>query len=92
MLRDGGIKGWRTNQKIAGHCVDISFDKGKLVLEIDGFRYHSSHTSFEEDRRRDQDLLAAGWAVMRITWNQLETEPDRVIAQLKAILRRRRGL
>jgi hypothetical protein len=36
--------------------------------------------------RRDQRLVAAGWRVIRITWEQLEQEPRRVLAAIARVL------
>jgi very-short-patch-repair endonuclease len=43
-------------------------------------------SSFEEDRRRDQHLIAHGYRVIRITWRQLTDEPESVIAAISAAL------
>ena len=56
------------------------------VVEVDGFAFHSVRASFERDRRRDQRLIAAGWKVLRVTWRQLEHEPEAVVATLAAVL------
>ena len=45
------------------------------------------HTrSLERDRRRDQQLTAAGWRVVRFTWRQVVDEPDVVVATLRSLL------
>lgn len=91
VLRNAGITGWRTNRRVAQHIIDIVFPQHRLGLEVDGFEYHSSRTSFERDRRRDQDLLGLGWTVMRVTWAQLNTEQDRIVATVRRALRRRQA-
>jgi very-short-patch-repair endonuclease len=53
-----------------------------LVVEVDGFRSHSTHRAFEHDRRKDATLGAAGVATMRVTWRQIEDEPYAVVARL----------
>lgn len=90
LLRGAGITGWTTNPQIAGHRVDLAFGAQRLVIEVDGYQYHSSRTAFEQDRARDQDLAMNGWMVLRVTWNQLDTEPDAFLAKLVRILRLRR--
>ena len=42
---------------------------------------HAHRAAFEEDRRRDQLLAAAGWRVVRFTWRQVVREP-RVVAEI----------
>ncbi len=39
-----------------------------LVLEVDGFGFHSDRLAFESDRRRDADLVALGFRVMRLSY------------------------
>jgi very-short-patch-repair endonuclease len=62
-----------------------------LVVEIDGFAYHSGRGAFERDLRRDAELAAAGWTVIRVTWRQLVEEPPAVVALLAAALARAIG-
>ena len=56
------------------------------MVEVDGYRFHSSRTAFERDRRRDADLSARGFRVIRITWRQLVDEPLAVIARVAQAL------
>jgi very-short-patch-repair endonuclease len=58
----------------------------KLVVEIDGFAFHGSRHAFERDRRRDADLVAAGYRVVRFTWRQIKHEPEAVVARLAVLL------
>lgn len=64
----------------------LCWPDGRLVLELDGFKFHEDRRAFERDRRRDQDLVAAGYRVIRVTARQLEREPLAVIACLVAAL------
>jgi very-short-patch-repair endonuclease len=61
------------------------------VVEVDGFAFHSTGGSFEQDRRRDARLMAAGLRVMRVTWRQLVREPEAVVARLAQALARGRS-
>ncbi|HEX2308075.1 MAG TPA: hypothetical protein VHI14_07145 [Jatrophihabitantaceae bacterium] len=36
---------------------------------------------FESDRLRQNELVAAGWRVLRFTWRMLYDDPDRVLAR-----------
>jgi len=38
--------------------------------------------AFERDRRRDTDLQANGYTVMRVTWKQIVDEREAVVARL----------
>jgi very-short-patch-repair endonuclease len=74
------------NERIVGLMVDFCWPEAKLILEVDGFRFHGGRAAFERDRRRDQRLAAAGFQVIRITWRQLEEEPMAVLARLAQAL------
>lgn len=77
------------NVWLNGYEVDFLWREHRLVVETDGYAFHSSRRSFEGDRRRDRDLQAAGYVVLRITWRELKDEPEAVVAELAAALTRR---
>jgi hypothetical protein len=66
--------------------VDIAFPVAKLLVELDSRRWHDTSTAFEDDRRRSNELVLAGWRVVRITWRMLHDEPQKVIAMLRRLL------
>ena len=78
------------NAPVAGYEVDFYWPTDRLVVEVDGFAYHSSRQAFERDRIRDGDLSGAGLRVIRVTWRQLVDEPLAVAARLGACLTPRR--
>jgi very-short-patch-repair endonuclease len=71
-----------TDVWVAGYRVDFLWRRQKLVVEIDGFAFHSSRESFEADRRRDAALMAAGLRVLRFTWRQLTQESETTLVRL----------
>ena len=74
------------NTSVAGWEVDAVWPDQRLVVEVDGYAFHGSRHAFERDRRRDADLVAAGYRVVRITWRQLAEEPMAVVARLARLL------
>jgi len=68
--------------------VDCHWPDLRQIVELDGWDGHSTRTAFREDRARDRRLAAAGYTVTRITWNQLEDEPEAIAADLRSLLRR----
>lgn len=87
---DHGLPRPRTNVRIAGHLVDAVFDAERLIVELDGYEFHGGRDSFETDRDRDADTLAAGHATVRITWERMLKRPRREAKRLLAILANRR--
>lgn len=91
MLRKERIVGWLTN--LAVDCrgkrryLDIAFPKLKLAIEFDGREVHSLASVFEDDRERQNALVADGWTVLRVTWAML-ADPPRLITLIKEVMGR----
>lgn len=56
------------------------------IVELDGWEGHGTRAAFREDRARDRHLRVAGYSVTRLTWNQLDDEPDVIATDLHALL------
>jgi very-short-patch-repair endonuclease len=82
LIRRAELSTPEVNVRIGGHEVDFLWRSQGLVVEVDGFRFHSSRAAFERDRRRDAELGARGFRVIRVTWRQIVDRPEAVIARL----------
>jgi len=49
------------------YYVDLSYPELLIAIEVDGFEFHRGRTSFDGDRRRQNDLVRGGWIVLRFT-------------------------
>lgn len=76
----------QTNVMVAGFMVDFCWPATKLVVETDGFTYHSTPAAFERDRERDQHLTLAGYTVLRFTYNQVTQTPEAVAHRIRRLL------
>lgn len=76
--------------KVCGYEVDALFGGEKLIVELDGWKYHSTRRAFESDRNRDADMLAAGYGTVRITWERLMGASAKEAGRLRRILELRR--
>jgi very-short-patch-repair endonuclease len=74
------------NVTIHDYEVDFLWRDSRLIVEVDGWAAHGTRGAFERDRRRDADLLAAGWRVLRISWERLRSEPLWVAERLAEAL------
>ena len=74
------------NARVGDHVVDFLWRHARLIVETDGYRYHSGRAAFEHDRARDASLAAAGYEVIRFSWRQIDRAPDVVIATVRARL------
>lgn len=95
LLRGAGIEGWVVNRRrrIAGATVipDFTFERERVVVEVDGWAFHSDPERFERDRIRQNTFVSAGWIVLRFTWVQLHDRPQEVVATIAAALASRTG-
>ena len=66
--------------------VDCHWPGTNQIVELDGWDGHKGRVAFREDKARDRRLAAAGYTVTRITWNQLDDEPEAIAADLRALL------
>ena len=49
--------------------VDFLWERQRVIVETDGRETHETPEAFQSDRRRDQFLAAAGYRVLRVTWD-----------------------
>jgi very-short-patch-repair endonuclease len=86
LVRAARLPAPRANTRVGRYEVDFLWADQRVVVEVDGFAFHSTRAAFERDRARDQALQVAGYTVLRITWRQLVDEPEAVVAALAAAL------
>lgn len=67
--------------------VDFLIGDG-LVIEVDGAQFHTGQVAFEEDRRRDAALTAAGYRVLRFSYRQVAGRWPEVEAAIRAAMSR----
>ena len=67
LIREAGFPDPQTNVVVDGVVVDCFWPRHNLVVELDGYAFHRSRRSFEEDRRKDIRHALAGRRSMRIT-------------------------
>lgn len=71
--------------------VDVAWPEAKLIVELDGRRWHSVTAAQNEDRRRDRVAVAHGWTVTRFGWQEVVERPSQVVAEVRHLLRTRRN-
>ena len=85
-MAKAGIPRPETNARIGRHRVDFHWPEHRLVVELDGWRFHGHRLAFERDRVRDVELQLRGWTVARFTWRRLREEPDAVAGRVALLL------
>jgi very-short-patch-repair endonuclease len=78
------------NTRFGRFELDFFWREARLAVETDGYAFHSSRRQLERDHRRDLELQAAGVMIVRFSWRQVRDEPEMVVAQIAALLARRR--
>jgi very-short-patch-repair endonuclease len=86
LLRAAELPQPQGNAPLLGYTAGFLWAEHKLVVEVDGYLFHSDKASFESDRRRDQVFAAADYTVVRVTWAQLWEEPLAVVARIAQAL------
>lgn len=64
--------------------VDLVID-GWLVVELDGFAYHSDRDRYRTDRRRTNGLVARGYRVLRFSYEDVMFRLADVVALVVAV-------
>lgn len=66
--------------------VDLAYPDRRLLIEGDSRRWHQLARAFETDRLRDNAAQLAGWRMLRFTWEEIKTHPERVVATIRKAL------
>lgn len=88
LLRKTGLPDPEVNIAVGRYELDFFWRVERVAVEVDGFAFHSSRRRFEGDRRRDAQLAARGIRMVRVTWRQIQREPEAVLVRLAQILAR----
>jgi very-short-patch-repair endonuclease len=86
VLRDAGLVLPETNRSAGGRRVDCHWPQERLVVELDGYRYHHSRHAWEQDRRREREARARGEEFRRYTYGDVFDEPQLMLAELRALV------
>lgn len=79
LFHDAGLPAPHTQLPLDGGRirVDFAWPEARLVVEVDGVRWHPDPP---RDQARDNRLAVLGWRVLRFTWGQVVHQPDLVLA------------
>jgi very-short-patch-repair endonuclease len=76
------------NTRLAGYEVDFLWREQRRVIEVDGYAFHSTRQATTRDRRKDDDLEAAGYRVTRFTADQILHDPSDTLERTRRALGR----
>jgi hypothetical protein len=68
--------------------LDLVVTGTRLVIEIDGRAHHAAPERFIADRERQNQLVAAGFTVLRFTWVDVMERPQHLVRTVREVLGR----
>ena len=74
--------------RVEGVEGDCCWPQHMLIVELDGFKYHSDPLAFARDRSRDASLMLGGYRVLRLTYEQVSEKPGWVVETVTRLLDR----
>jgi predicted transcriptional regulator of viral defense system len=90
LLRRTGFPRPEANTKLPGLPdwleVDFHFPGTALVIEVDGGRFHNTRWRRRLDARKQAVLEAAGYRVLRLTWEQVAAAEAQTVERLRRAL------
>lgn len=66
--------------------VDLCWRAQRLIVEADGFAFHSDRVAYRRDRERMNHLERLGWRVLRFTWEDVVGRPQHVVELVRRCL------
>jgi very-short-patch-repair endonuclease len=86
LIRKAGLPKPGVNVKIEGRERDFVWRNQRLVIEVDGYAFHSSKQAIARDKKRDRELTAALWRPARFTYEEVAFEPAATASDLRDLL------
>ena len=86
LLRADGLPLPITNRPAGGRRVDCRWPEHRLTVELDGYRFHNSRHSWEQDRRREREARARGDEFRRYSYGDVTEDPTFMLAELRSLL------
>lgn len=89
LLRENGVRGFITEFPLPWsphRRFDLAFPDHLVAIEWDSRRWHTQAEAFDRDRYRDREAIVHGWRVLRFTWEDVHSRPERVLETVRAVL------
>jgi very-short-patch-repair endonuclease len=86
LVRKAGLPAPRVNRHHGSRERDFRWPDARVIVEVDGYRYHGTRRRFEQDRRRDTSAVALGLQTLRFSFRQVSDEPLAVTAAVATAL------
>jgi very-short-patch-repair endonuclease len=70
----------------SAYLVDLLWADGQVVIEVDGYRYHSNTFAFSRDRHRDYELLISGYVVLRLPHDEVVNDVEIAVEKIRNVV------
>jgi very-short-patch-repair endonuclease len=87
LLRKDALPLPLTNRPVGARRVDCRWPEHRLTVELDGYRFHNSRHSWEQDRRREREARARGDGFRRYSYADVSEDPRFMLEELRGLLR-----
>jgi very-short-patch-repair endonuclease len=83
-----GLQNLDREHQVGRYRVDFALPELHVAIEIDGFDFHSSREQLISDRRRQREIEAEGWRVIRFAGSEIRRDVETCVLQVMDIVRR----
>jgi len=88
LIRHHSLPTAELNARVLDYEVDFLWRKEKLIVEVDGFRFHRTRLKSDRDAEKAGTLQSAGYTVIRVTWKLIRESPDTVASWIRNAMSR----
>lgn len=60
---------------VDSYRIDFAYPMNRIGIEVDGHEFHKTKEQRSRDAKRDRDLTAAGWKIIRFTGSEIWNDP-----------------
>ena len=91
ILRQAGLPPWTAQFRPPWYdgrrgVADLAWTEARLLVELDGRRWHAATQAQVEDRRRDRLAASYGWLTLRFGWQEIVERPGVVTDEISRFL------
>lgn len=66
--------------------ADFAWPEQRVIVEVDGRKFHSSRAAFLKRSDALQRLAAEGWVLVPVTWDDVKARPEEFLRRLRETL------
>lgn len=86
LCAEGKVRAPFMNHMIDRYEVDAVWPEERVIVELDGRKFHSDSEALMADSEKSRHLRSLGYTVLRFTWNDVIMRPGWVLEQIERAL------